>query len=105
MPEIEWEMVYETNGMLMAEILRGVLEAQEIAVTLSQEGIGRVYGLTVGTLGRVQILVPSSEVERARQILEEYESNNLAGQADIDAEISEQTETDEEDQPEENEID
>jgi hypothetical protein len=77
MSEITWEVVYETNGSLLAEILRGLLEAQDITVVLSQEGLGRVYGLTVGTLGRVQILVPAPDVERAQHILEEYETSNM----------------------------
>ena len=75
MSETNWEVVYETNGSFLAEILRGLLEAQEIPVVLSQEGAGRVYGLTVGTLGRVQILVPAHDLERAQQILEEYENS------------------------------
>ncbi len=75
MGESEWEVVYEAEGPLQAELLRGLLEAQEISVVLSQEGIGRVYGLTVGPLAVVQILVPESQVGRARQILKDYDSN------------------------------
>lgn len=75
MGESEWEVVYEAEGPLQAELLRGLLEAQEISVVLSQEGIGRVYGLTVGPLAVVQILVPESQVARARQILKDYDSN------------------------------
>jgi hypothetical protein len=75
MSETNWEVVYETTGSFLAEILRGLLEAQEIQVVLSQEGLAHVYGLTVGTLGRVQILVPSHDLERAQQILEEYENS------------------------------
>lgn len=75
MGESDWEVVYEAEGPLQAELLRGLLEAQEIPVVLSQEGIGRVYGLTVGPLAVVQILVPGSQVGRARQILKDYDSN------------------------------
>ncbi len=74
MGETQWEVVYETNGMFQAEMLRGMLEAQEIPVVLSQEGVGRVYGLTVGALGRVEILVPVSKIELARQTLYEFET-------------------------------
>jgi len=76
MGESEWEVVYETYGMFQAEMLRGMLEAQEIPVVLSGEGIGRVYGLTVGTLGRVEILVPLSKIELARQILIGFETGS-----------------------------
>jgi hypothetical protein len=72
MTDEKWEIVDEVYGELQAEILRGLLEAQGIQVVLNQEGAGRVYGLNVGTLGQVQILVPSHAAADARQILEDY---------------------------------
>ena len=36
MSEANWEVVYEANGSFLAEMLRGLLEAQEIPVVLSQ---------------------------------------------------------------------
>ena len=74
MSETKWEVVYEANGTFQAELLRGLLEAQEIPVVLSQEGVGKVYSVTVGTLGLVQILVPVSDFERARQLLDDFDS-------------------------------
>ncbi len=80
MSEAQWEVLDEVPGTLQAEIMRGMLEAQDIPVVLSQEGVGHVYGLTVGPLGRVQILVPARDLERAKQILEEYYSDSIEGQ-------------------------
>ena len=77
MSEDQWKVLEEAPGALQAEIMRGVLEAQEIPVVLSQEGIGHVYGLTVGPLGSVKILVPAKDFERASQILDDYYSNTL----------------------------
>jgi hypothetical protein len=77
MSEESWEVVYETNGDIEAEILKGLLEANEIQVFLSQEGLGRVYGLTVGSLGVVQILVPKSQAGAARTLLRDYDSGEL----------------------------
>jgi hypothetical protein len=74
MSDDPWELVMETNGPFEAEMLRGLLEASQIPVFLSQEGAGRAFGLTMGTLGLVQILVPLSKVELARKILQDYES-------------------------------
>jgi uncharacterized hydantoinase/oxoprolinase family protein len=71
----KWEVVDEVAGELQAELIRGILEAQEIEVVLSQEGIGRVYATTVGAFGRVQILVSAKDVSLARQILDQYYSN------------------------------
>ncbi len=80
MIEIQWEVVDEVAGDLQAEILKGLLEAQEIQVWLSQEGAGKAYGVGLGALGRVQILVPDYSAEAARQILDEYYSGKLEGE-------------------------
>lgn len=76
MTEEQWHVVDEVPGQLQAEIIRGFLEAQEIQVMLSQEGIGRVYGLTVGPAGRVQILVHARDLDRARQSLQDFHAGN-----------------------------
>ena len=103
MPEANWEVVYETNGSFLAEILRGLLEAQSIPVVLSQEGIGRVYGITIGTLGRTQILVPAHDLERAQQILQEYETNSIADIEASDTDMTDQENLDDSGEPDENE--
>jgi hypothetical protein len=54
-----------------AEILRGVLEAQDIAVVLSQEAVGSVMPVDVGAFGQVDLLVPAGQAERAREILDQ----------------------------------
>jgi hypothetical protein len=105
MAETNWEVVYETTGSFLAEILRGLLEAQDIPVVLSQEGIAHVYGLTVGTLGRVQILVPTHDLERAQQILEEYENSSITDPGAADAELQEEENLEDADQPDQDETD
>ncbi len=78
MTEERWEEVDEVQGMLQAELLRGLLEAQGIPVWLTQEGAGRAMGLTVGVMGTVQILVPQGSVEKAREVLDGYYSGEFA---------------------------
>ncbi len=90
MSEDRWEVVYHASGELEAELLRGVLEAQEIPVVLSEEGIGRVMGLTVGPSAVVDMLVPASLVDRAAEILHDYESGEAADFDELDAEVSDQ---------------
>ena len=82
MADQTWEFLTEADGELNAEIMRGLLVAQGIPVTLSQEGAGKVYGLTIGEFGRVEILVPSGYLAQARRVLEDYEN----GVFDIDDE-------------------
>lgn len=73
MSEENWQVIDEVAGELQAEILRGLLEAQGIEVLISQEGISHfAFTVTVGPLANVQILVPTSQVEAARVILEDY---------------------------------
>lgn len=72
MAEEEWTLLEKVHGQLQAEILKGLLEAQGIMVWLNQEGAAHAYAVAVGTLGMVEILVPSSMLEKARQILEAY---------------------------------
>lgn len=83
MSENEWQVASEVAGSLLAEMLKGLLESQGIPVMLSQEGVGHsVFAVTVGPLGKVQILVPAELVERARNVLDEYESGALAQDAE-----------------------
>jgi hypothetical protein len=75
-----WEIIEEVYGELQAELLRGLLTAQGITVVLNQEGAGRAYGLNVGSLGATQIMVPTSSVERARQVLDDYYAGKFAAE-------------------------
>jgi hypothetical protein len=78
MSENKWEIVAEVYGELEAELIRGLLEAEGIEVFLNQEGAGRVYGLNVGSLGMVQIMVPSRDIQLAQVILADYNSGSYA---------------------------
>jgi hypothetical protein len=73
-----WELAAEVYGELESELIRGLLEAGGIEVFLNQEGAGRAYGLGLGALGKVQILVPSRDIARAKEILEDYESGKYS---------------------------
>ena len=73
MSEEQWAVVDRVEGLLQAEILSGMMQAQGIRVVLSQESAGQsVFPTNVGTLGAVEILVPAHDVEQARQLLEAY---------------------------------
>lgn len=74
MTEEKWTVIAEINGELQAELIRSLLDAQGVRVFLNQEGAGRAYGLSVGPLGMVQVLVPESQGQLAKQILADYSS-------------------------------
>lgn len=84
MAEKKWVLVDEVSGGIQAEILRGLLESQDIPVWLNQEGAGKAYGITLPVLGSVQLLVPSDVEQRARELLDAYYAGELAdGDMDI----------------------
>ncbi len=63
-----------------AEILQGLLEAQNIRVYLAREGAGRAIGLTVGPLGQAQLFVPAEQHQAALEIYEAYLRGDFAEQ-------------------------
>jgi hypothetical protein len=81
MTEDQLEVLDTVSGHFQAEIIRGMLEAQDIRVALSQEGAGSVIAVNVGPLGEVQILVQSSQLERAKKVLDDYYSGAAENQA------------------------
>jgi hypothetical protein len=61
--------VYIANGQPEAEIVKGRLENEGIPAVLRYESAGLVYGLTINGLGQVEVQVPSSLAQQAREIL------------------------------------
>ena len=74
---MELVTVYQAEGQLEAEMIKSFLEAQGIDVVINQESIGRTYGLSVGTLGMVEVLVPKSQAEDAEQLLKAMENGEF----------------------------
>ena len=82
MDESTWKLIIYVQGELQAEVLRGLLEAQGIPVNLSQEGIARAYGLGVGPLSEVEIMVPDSYVREAEKVIESYQAGEFEAMGD-----------------------
>ncbi len=89
MSDEKWEVVTEVSGELQADLMRNLLEAQGIKVFLNQEGAGKAYGLTVGPLGQVQVLVPKSKIQEARQIVDDYYAGKFNVNDEMDSEQDE----------------
>ncbi len=66
-----WKILIEIFGDLQAQFISGLLQANHIPHFLSQEAVGKVYGLNIAPLGKVTILVPETDYERAVEILQE----------------------------------
>jgi hypothetical protein len=71
------EVVYVAEGRLQAESVKILLESFGITAFINQESAGTTYGLTVGFLGEVEVIVPLSQVEEAKKIIADMESGKL----------------------------
>jgi hypothetical protein len=70
-------VIESISDFLQAEILRSLLESHGIHVSLSREAASSAIGLTVGPLAEVDLLVPKSQAEQARKILDDYYKGSL----------------------------
>ncbi len=77
------------SGNLEAQILRGFLEANGVVVLLSGESASTAYGLGVGPLAQIDLMVPEEQLSEARQLLEDYYSGALNRDPDSGTELDE----------------
>lgn len=66
----KWELVVEVYQPEEARLIIGLLESAGIPVQLERETAGEVFGLNVGPLARIGILIPEARAPEARRILE-----------------------------------
>lgn len=71
------EVVFVAYGKLEAESVRILLESFGIPAFVNQESAGTVYGLTVGPLGEVEVLVPTKYIPEAKKIINAMKSGEL----------------------------
>ncbi|MGI8574796.1 MAG: hypothetical protein ACR2MA_05515 [Egibacteraceae bacterium] len=68
-------VVLTVRARVVAELIRGALEAEGIVVALDRELLAGVYGLDAGTWA-TKVLVLASEQERAQRLLDELEADD-----------------------------
>jgi hypothetical protein len=76
--QTNYSVVATASGKLEADIIKGMLEAQGVETMLSYEAAATAYGLGVGRLARVEILVREEQIAEAEAILEDYQSGKYA---------------------------
>lgn len=81
--KIRDEVVYVADGMLQAESIRIMLESFGITAFVNQESAGTTYGLTVGFLGEVEVIVPLDQVAEAKKIITDMEDGKLIDDNEI----------------------
>ena len=73
----DYVTIYKAQGKLVAESIKGFLEAQGIPAFLDINALGQIYGLTVGDLGQVGVMVSSENEANARELLEAMEGGEF----------------------------
>jgi hypothetical protein len=71
--------VYTAHGQAEAKVIKSMLEANGIPVTLKSEAIGELYGVAVNGLGAIDIIVPKSFADIARRLIEIENRKNAGG--------------------------
>jgi hypothetical protein len=75
-------VVYTAGNPGLAEIIQSALQAAGIPAQTSREGAGKVYGITVGPLAMVDILVPEDHAAQAEALLDAMRRGDLADDSD-----------------------
>ena len=70
-------VVYVANGTLDGESVKILLESFGIPAYTNQQSAGMTYGLTVGPLGEVDIMVPDKYIEQAKKVISDMENGLL----------------------------
>lgn len=84
----EYVTVYKAQGKLDAESIKGFLEAQGIPALLDANALGQIYGLTVGDLGEVGVMVPEADRDRARELLMAVENGEFENEVLLGAPLT-----------------
>ena len=76
MADLNLVTVYNSQGMLGAQVVKAKLQAAGIPVYLKYEAVGQVLGLTVDGLGLVQVQVPAELAADALDLVEEHDDED-----------------------------
>ena len=74
-PSPEPVLVYTAAHQFEADVVAGKLRVEGIPSWQRRETLGAAYGLFIGPLARVDILVPAPLADRARQVLADVEDD------------------------------
>lgn len=63
-----WVEIIDTNDEIEAQIVKNILEAENIQVVMNSMKI-RPYPVSIGRLGEVRLLVRAKDIEKARDVI------------------------------------
>jgi hypothetical protein len=69
----DWESIFTTDSEPIAHFILGKLQNEGIEARIHKESVGSAFGINVGLLGKVDVLVRATDFERAMSVLEDDE--------------------------------
>ena len=66
----EEKLLFKTNDIFEANIIKSKLEAEGIAVLVKGEILGNAYKVTVNGLGLIRIYVGEENLEKAKELID-----------------------------------
>lgn len=72
-PSNAWMVVYVASSEPEAYVVAGRLKSEGVDSFVHQEPVGRAYGLSVGPLGEVKVMVRPDQYDQALTILDDDE--------------------------------
>ena len=72
----DWVVIETVLGEMAANVLKSLLEAEDIPVLLQAKSGASVYPFSVGKLGEVKILVPKEFEDKAKELIKPEESTS-----------------------------
>ena len=64
----DWVEIIDTNDEIEAQIVKNILEAENIQVVMNSMKI-RPYPVSIGRIGEVRLLVRAKDIEKARDVI------------------------------------
>ncbi len=66
------ELIWKAKGYMDAQLIKNYLESFGITVFDFEESVGKAYGLTIGSLGEVELYVPTERAHEAQEYIQRY---------------------------------
>ena len=63
-----WVEIIDTNDEIEAQIVKNILEAENIPVVMNSMKI-RPYPVSIGRIGEVRLFVKAKDIEKARDVI------------------------------------
>ena len=77
----EWSEILLTYDEVEAHIVKDILESENIQVNIDSLKI-TPYPVSIGRIGEVRVMVHKDDEERARQVLNDFETKDTVEQDD-----------------------